>query len=63
MILYLYIAQGQGQITPGGKILILTKRFYYFNHALYVSAISLKYILKKNDFATFPLYKTIEMQI
>ena len=42
MALYLYIAQGQGQITPGGgcggggmgggrgcKILILTKMFYY----------------------------------
>ena len=38
LVLYLYIAQGQGQITPrvggGDKILILTKTFYYFNHTL-----------------------------
>ena len=38
MILYLYIAQGQGQITmwvgEAAKILILTKRFYCFNHTL-----------------------------
>ena len=32
MILYLYIAQGQMQTTPEGKILILTKKIYYFNH-------------------------------
>ena len=31
-ILYMYIAQGQGQITP--KILTLPKQFYFFNHAL-----------------------------
>ena len=36
MVLYLYIAQGQGQITPGGggKIFFLTKTFYYFDHTL-----------------------------
>ena len=34
MFLYLYIAQGQGQITSRGKHLILTKTFYYFNHTL-----------------------------
>ena len=38
-VLYLYIAQGQGQVTPPS--LILTKT-YYFNNALQVSAISLK---------------------
>ena len=32
MILYLYIAQGQGQITP--KILNLAKQFHFFNHML-----------------------------
>ena len=31
---YMYIAQGQGQITPGDKIVITTKKFYYFNHSL-----------------------------
>ena len=33
-ILYLYIAQEQGQITSRGKIFIETKKFYYFNHTL-----------------------------
>ena len=33
MVLYLYIAQMQGQITPGEQILILTKTVYYFNNA------------------------------
>ena len=33
-VLYLYIAQGQGQITTRGKTLILTLTFYYFNHTL-----------------------------
>ena len=40
-ILYMYIAQGQGQITPGDKILIVTKIFYYSNLTLQISAISL----------------------
>ena len=30
--LYMYIVQEQGQITPGNKILIVTKRVYYFDH-------------------------------
>ena len=34
LILYVYIAQGQRQITPGDKILIIKKMFYYFNHSL-----------------------------
>ena len=33
-ILYMFIVQGQGQITPGDKILIVTKMFYYFYHIL-----------------------------
>ena len=31
-ILYMYIAQGQGQITP--IILIVSKPFYFFNQSL-----------------------------
>ena len=30
----MYIAQGQGQISPVDKILIVTEKFYYFNHTL-----------------------------
>ena len=33
-ILYMYIAQRQGQITPGDKILIVTERVCYFDHTL-----------------------------
>ena len=33
-ILYMYIAQGQGQITLRGQSLIVTKMFYYFYHSL-----------------------------
>ena len=33
-VLYLYVAQWQGQITPRGQILILTKTSYYFYHTL-----------------------------
>ena len=34
-ILYMYIAQWQGQITlKEKKLLIITKIFYYFNHTL-----------------------------
>ena len=32
IILYIYIAQEQGQITA--KILTVAKQFYYFNHTL-----------------------------
>ena len=56
-ILYLYLVQGQGQIIPGGKCLKLPKKFYYFDHTLYVTAILL------NDFSTFPPYKCMESQI
>ena len=37
-IAYMYIVQGQGQISPGNKILILIKRVCYFDHTLQVSA-------------------------
>ena len=30
MVLYLYLAQGQGQITPK----MVVKQFYFFNHML-----------------------------
>ena len=33
-IITIYRAQGQGQISPGDKILIATNKFYYFNHTL-----------------------------
>ena len=33
-MLYMYIAQGQGQITPRDKMFIITKMFYHFNHSL-----------------------------
>ena len=34
IILYLYIAQGQGQLPCGGKIFIQTNKFYYFSRIL-----------------------------
>ena len=33
-ILYMYIAQGQGQRTPRDKSLIVTERVCYFDHIL-----------------------------
>ena len=33
-ILCMYIAQEQGQITPGDKIFVETKRVGYFDHTL-----------------------------
>ena len=33
-ILYMYKVQGQGQISPGAKALIITNKFYCFNHTL-----------------------------
>ena len=41
IILYTYIAQGLINNPQRDKILIVTKRFYYFNHTLQISAISL----------------------
>ena len=34
VILYMYTAQGQGQITLRDKIMIVTKRVCYFDHTL-----------------------------
>ena len=31
-ILHMYVAQGQGLITPGDQSLIATKTFYFLNH-------------------------------
>ena len=39
MILYMNIAQGPRQITP--KMLMVAKQFYFFNHTILLSAISL----------------------
>ena len=47
---------------PGGKILTLNITFYYLKHALYQPLVLSTY-LKKNDFSTFPPYKSIETQI
>ena len=33
-ILYMYIAQGQGQITPGDRIFVVTKSVCYFDNTL-----------------------------
>ena len=33
-ILYMYIAQGQGQTTPGDKIVVVTKSVFYFDLTL-----------------------------
>ena len=37
MILYMYIAPGQGQTVPGDKVLVSTEMFCYFIHLLQVS--------------------------
>ena len=54
-ILTMYLAQGQGQITLGDKILIVSERVFYFDHTLWVSAISLKHILRNWIFNIFPI--------
>ena len=51
MILNMYIAKIK---LPGDKILIVTKKFYYFNHKLQISAISLK-TFEKLNFNIFPI--------
>ena len=37
LILYMYIAPGQGQITPGDKIVMSTETSCHFGHLLQVS--------------------------
>ena len=32
--LYMYVAQGQGHVTPRDKILIVTKQVCFFDHTL-----------------------------
>ena len=54
-ILYLYIAQEQGQIDSIGKNLIVTKKLHYFNHTLYLSAI----IATKNVLFSLLMYTRI----
>ena len=49
MILYMYIAAGQEQTTPGDKILMSTETSCHFAHLLQVS----KQISLKSDFIPF----------
>ena len=42
MILYMYIAPGQGQTTPRDKYLMSTESPYHFAHLLQVQKIALK---------------------
>ena len=51
----MYKAKGQGQITPGDKSLIVTKRVCCFHHTWSVSAISLSYILRNWIFNIFSI--------
>ena len=53
MLLYMYIATGQGQTNPWGQMLMSTDSPYHFVHLLQVlKQISLKYDFKHifNDF-------------
>ena len=47
-ILYMYIAQGQGQITQEDKILIVTKRVCYFDHCKFQPVVINTFL--ENDF-------------
>ena len=51
-ILYMYIAQGQGQMTPRDKIFVVTRSICYFDHTLQVSATGLHF--EKLNFQYFP---------
>ena len=53
----MYKARGKGKITPGDKILIVTKRFYYLfiQYNLKISALS-RQTFWENNFSTFSLY-------
>ena len=50
----MYMAQEQELIPPRDKISIATKKFYYFNPTLLVSAISLLIHFEKMIFQPFP---------
>ena len=54
MILYMYIAPGQGQKTPWGQILMSTKSPYHFDHLLQVSNKSLWTLILYTFFYVFP---------
>ena len=48
-ILFMIIAQGQGQFTPGDRILMITERVCYFDHTLLsFSHLSLTHFEKLN---------------
>ena len=49
MILYMYIAPGQGQTAPGDKVLMSTEMSCHFIHLLQVS----KKVSLKSDFIQF----------
>ena len=44
---HVILPRGKSQKFPVDKILIVTKKFYYFNYTLEISAISLQYIFRK----------------
>ena len=50
MILYMYIAPGQGQTAPRDKILMSTEKPYHFSHLLQVSKKSLCSLILYNFF-------------
>ena len=50
MILYMYIAPGQGMTTPWDKILMSTGTPYHFGHLLQVSKKSLLSLILYNFF-------------
>ena len=54
MILYMYIAPGQGQKTLGDKLLISTESPYHFYHLLQVSNKSLWILILYTFFNVFP---------
>ena len=53
MIQYMYIAAGQGQTTPGDKILMSTETSCHFGHLLQVSKKSLWSLILYNFFHDF----------
>ena len=56
MIIYMYIAAGQGQTTPGNKILMSTETSCHFGHLLQVSKKSLRSLILYNFFMISYMY-------
>ena len=54
MILYMYIAPGQGQKTPGDKLWMSTESPYHFDHLLQVSNKSRWILILYTYFNVFP---------